>query len=154
MLERIFSTRGNWSPVIIRATLALILFPHGAQKVFGWFGGYGFSGTMDFFTGAVGLPWIIGFLVIVIEFLGPLLLAAGLFTRITAIAIFGQFIGIILHSHIQYGFFMNWFGRLKAGQEGIEFHLLVLGMSAALVISGAGKYALEEYLLKKIDKLN
>lgn len=148
MLKRILSTNDNWSPVIIRAMLALVLFPHGAQKVFGWFGGFGFSGTMDFFTGTAGLPWIISFLVIAIEFLGPFLLAAGAFTRLTAVAIFGQFVGIILHSHIQYGFFMNWFGQMKAGQEGIEFHLLVLGMSAALAVSGAGKYAFDRYLSK------
>jgi putative oxidoreductase len=127
--------------------LALVIFPHGAQKLLGWFGGYGFSGTMGYFTQTVGLPWIIGFLVIVIEFFAPLLLAAGLLTRASAASLFGLFVGIIFNAHIQHGFFMNWSGN-QAG-EGFEYHLLVLGMSAALVVSGAGKYATDRYLLKE-----
>ncbi|NGP89496.1 DoxX family protein [Fodinibius halophilus] len=149
MIERILKSDKKWSPVIIRLVLALVIFPHGAQKLLGWFGGYGFSGTMDYFTGTVGLPWIVGFLVIVIEFFGPIMLAAGLWVRAISVSVIGLFVGIIFSGHLQYGFFMNWFGQMDAGQEGIEYHLLVLGMAAALVVSGAGKYALDRYLLKQ-----
>ena len=147
ILHNLLHTDDNWSPAIIRLILGVVLFPHGAQKLLGWFGGYGFGGTMGFFTETMGLPWIIGFLVILIEFFGPLFLIAGLFTRITAVSIFGLFVGIIFTSHLQHGFFMNWYGN-KAG-EGFEFHLLVLGMAAALAVAGAGKYAVDSYLLQQ-----
>ncbi|SMO74395.1 DoxX family protein [Gracilimonas mengyeensis] len=111
MLYKFLESQEEWSPVIIRYTLALVIFPHGAQKLFGWFGGYGFTGTMEFFTATAGLPWSVGFLVILIEFFVPLLLIAGLLVRLNAIAIFGLFVGIIFTSHIQYGFFMNWYGN-------------------------------------------
>jgi putative oxidoreductase len=149
MIEQFLKTNHRWSPLIIRITLALVLFPHGAQKMLGWFGGFGFTGTMEYFTATVGIPWIIGLLVILIEFVGPLLLVAGVFTRATAAAIFGLFVGIILTSHIQHGFFMNWFGQLEPGQEGFEFHLLVIGIATALALSGPAKYALDTMLLKK-----
>ena len=137
---------------MVRVVLGIVIFPHGAQKLLGWFGGYGFASTMDFFTGTAGLPWIVGFLAIMIEFFGPFMLIAGAGTRISAAAIFGLFTGIILHSHLQHGFFMNWFGQMPAGAEGFEFHLLVLGMAAALFVSGGGKHALDRYLLKKLTK--
>jgi len=149
MVKQLFNTKENWSQLIIRVMLGAVIFPHGAQKLLGWFGGYGFSGTMGFFTESLGLPWVIGFLVILIEFFGPLLLIAGLFTRFMAFSIFCQFIGIIFTSHIQYGFFMNWFGNQQG--EGYEYHLLILGMAAALTISGAGKLALDKYLLQKLE---
>ncbi|MDR8393276.1 DoxX family protein [Aliifodinibius sp. S!AR15-10] len=152
MKELLLKTKDNWSPTIIRLMLALVIFPHGAQKLLGWFGGYGFSGTMGYFMQTVGLPWIIGFLVIVIEFFAPLLLAAGLLIRASAAALFGLFVGIIFNAHIQHGFFMNWSGN-QAG-EGFEYHLLVLGMAAALVISGAGKYSADRYLLNRNKTLS
>lgn len=124
--------------------LGILLFPHGAQKMLGWFGGYGFSGTMNFFTGTVGLPWIIGFLVILIEFVGSLFLIAGIAVRITALAVIADMVGIIFSSHIQNGFFINWFGN-QAG-EGFEYHLLVITMAVSLLISGAGKWSLDRRL--------
>ena len=150
MLTKLLKTNDSWSPTIIRTVLAIVLFPHGAQKLLGWFGGYGFAGTMGYFTESIGLPWIIGFVVIMIEFFIPFLLLSGLLTRISAVSIFGLFTCIILTSHLQNGFFMNWYGQMDTGQEGFEFHLLVLGMAVALMISGAGKYALDSYLCDTI----
>ncbi|MTI86903.1 MAG: DoxX family protein [Balneolaceae bacterium] len=149
MLERLLRSKEEWAPVIIRLMLAVVIFPHGAQKLLGWFGGYGFTGTMGYFTETVGLPWIVGFLVILIEFFVPFLLAAGLFSRIAALSVFGLFTGIVLNSHIQLGFFMNWYGQLEAGLEGFEYHLLVLAMAGALMVAGGGKHALDRYVLNK-----
>src|SRR5689334_14178202 len=70
MKNKLFITNDSWSMVILRVVLGLVVFAHGAQKLFGWFGGYGFEGSMNYFTNTVGLPWIIGFIVIILEFFG------------------------------------------------------------------------------------
>lgn len=143
MIKILLHTNAAWAPLALRLMLSLVIFPHGAQKLFGWFGGYGFTGTMDFFTDVAGLPWIVGFFVIVLETLGALLLAAGLGTRMIAVAFIGLSIGIVLTTHWQNGFFMNWFGH-QAG-EGYEYFLLWLGMALSLVISGGGKWSLDRW---------
>jgi putative oxidoreductase len=147
IMKKIFRTNESNSSTIIRIVLGLILFPHGAQKMLGWFGGYGFNGTMGFLTGSAGLPWIIAFLVIAIEFFGAITLIFGFATRIVAVGIISLFTGIIATSHLQNGFFMNWYGNLKG--EGYEFHLLIIGMAAALLVSGAGKWSVDYALQKK-----
>jgi len=147
IMKKIFQTNENNTSTIIRIVLGLILFPHGAQKLLGWFGGYGFNGTMGFLTGTAGLPWIMAFLVIAIEFFGAIALIVGFATRIVAVGIISLFTGIIATSHLQNGFFMNWYGNLKG--EGYEFHLLIIGMAIALLVSGAGKWSIDYALQKK-----
>lgn len=145
MKKIIFNTNSNnLAATLTRTSLGVVLFAHGAQKLLGWFGGYGFEGTMGFFTQSVGLPWIVGFLVIVIEFFGALSLIAGLATRLWSLAVFFLTVGIIQTTHIQHGFFMNWFGNQKG--EGIEYFLLMLGLAASLVFSGAGKYSIDSFI--------
>lgn len=146
-MKKIFQTNENTTATIIRIVLGAILFPHGAQKLLGWFGGYGFNGTMGFLTGTAGLPWLIAFLVIAIEFFGALALLFGFATRIIAIGIIVLFSGIIFTSHLSNGFFMNWSGQLQG--EGYEYHLLVIGMAIALLINGAGKWSVDYALQKK-----
>lgn len=141
MKKLIFSTQNDLTGLIIRATLGIILFPHGAQKLLGWFGGYGFTGTMDFFTSTMGLPWIVGLLVIVIEFAGAIALLVGFASRIWSMSILFLMMGIIFTSHLQNGFFMNWEGTLSG--EGYEYHLLVIGLCLASIINGSGKYAID-----------
>ena len=140
----------TWVPVIIHVMLGLVLFPHGAQKLFGWFGGFGFNGTMGYFTETVGLPWILGLAVILLESLGALLLVLGLGTRYLAAAYVLLAIGIIFSSHLGNGFFMNWF-KMQAG-EGYEYFLLWIAMALSLVFTGGGKYSLDAWLKKTIDK--
>lgn len=144
MLKRILSANNNWTGLVLRLTLGLILFPHGAQKLLGWFGGNGFSGTMNYLTEMAGLPWIIAFLVIIIEFFGSLSLVIGFASRLWAFAIFIQFIGIIFTAHWEYGFFMNWQGD-KQG-EGFEYHLLVIGIALAIVLNGSGIFSIDKAL--------
>ena len=146
-MKKKFQTNESNASTIIRIVLGLILFPHGAQKMLGWFGGYGFNGTMGFLTGTAGLPWIMAFLVIAIEFFGAIALIVGFATRIVAVGIISLFTGIIATSHLQNGFFMNWYGNLKG--EGYEFHLLIIGMAIALLVSGAGKWSVDYALQKK-----
>ena len=140
-LQRLLATSPTLAPVALRATLALVMFPHGAQKVFGWFGGHGWSGTMNHFTTNMGLPSLMAAFVILLEFVGPLLLLAGLGTRAVALGFVGIMFGAIATVHGEHGFFMNWFGG-QAG-EGYEYHLLVIGMSLALVFAGGGRWSLD-----------
>lgn len=140
----------NIAGTVLRVFLALVVFPHGAQKLLGWFGGYGFSGTMNFFTDTMNLPWLIGFLVIVIESVGALMLFFGFLSRVAALGIFAVMLGALLSSHLEHGFFMNWFGN-QAG-EGIEFFLLTLGMAAATLLQGGGRFSVDGLLVDRPSK--
>lgn len=144
MMHTLFQTEDRWAPVILRVMLALVIFPHGAQKFLGWYGGFGYEGTMGFFTQQMGLPWIIAFLVIMGEFLGPMALAAGFMTRFTAASLGVIMLGAIATVHWPHGFFMNWFGQ-QAG-EGFEYHLLVIGMGLSLLVTGAGKWSVDQVI--------
>ena len=109
--------------MILRITLGLVILPHGAQKLLGMFGGYGFAGTMDFFTG-MGLPAIIALLVILGESLGAMALILGFVTRFMALGILIIMTGAMLMAHLQFGFFINWSGA--AAGNGVEFHLITI----------------------------
>jgi putative oxidoreductase len=146
-MNRIINTNeNNWYALIARLALAVTLFPHGAQKLLGWFGGYGYTGTMGFLTGSAGLPYPLALLVILIESVGALMILFGLLTRVAALGIFGLFIGIIF-SHTANGFFMNWTGSQKG--EGIEYFILLFGLTIILLISGGGKLSIDSSLQKK-----
>lgn len=150
MIKKILNTESNWGAFIARLTLGIVLFPHGAQKMLGWFGGYGFADTVDAFMNQMNLPWFVAFAVIIIEFYGSVFLILGLGSRIWSLAIAGLFVGIIFTTHLEHGFFMNWFGN-QAG-EGYEYALLIIGIAIAVLINGSGKYALDSRLIKLINK--
>ncbi len=133
--------------LVVRMTLAVVMFPHGAQKLLGWFGGPGFSGAMGHLTGDYGLPVMIALLVVVIEFFAPVALALGLFSRAAALGIAAVMTGAVLTTHLPYGFFMNWFG-VQAG-EGFEYHLLAVGLCAAVLVNGSGALSLDRRLMKQ-----
>lgn len=134
------STGDSLAPFFLRVTLAVMMFPHGAQKLLGWFGGFGFKGSMGYFTGTVGAPWIVGLLVILGEFFGPLLLLAGFATRFAAASLALIMLGAAWQMRAN-GFFMNWFGNQKG--EGIELFLLVIGIAGALIVTGGGKFSVD-----------
>ncbi|MEO5647113.1 MAG: DoxX family protein [Chitinophagaceae bacterium] len=141
-MKSLFTTNpNNYAALIIRLTIGLVLFPHGAQKAFGMFGGNGFQGTMDFLTGAANLPYIVALAVIFVELVGAICLILGFATRFFAFAVLCLMIGIIYTTHLPNGFFMNWTGK-QAG-EGYEFHLLMIGLSLAALISGGGKASID-----------
>ncbi len=141
MKKKIFITTDSMAPAILRIILGLVVFPHGAQKLFGWFGGYGFEGTMKYFTETVGMPWIVGFLVIMLEVFGAIALITGFCTRVVAGAYLVLATGIIFSTDLKARFFMNWFGNQPG--EGYEYFLLWMGMAAALTLNGAGKYSID-----------
>jgi len=141
MINKIFATDNRTAATILRITLGCVIFPHGAQKLLGWFGGHGFSGTIHFFTETMGIPYLFALFAILFESVGALALIAGLCTRFMALGI-GATIGTAaVMVSAKNGFFMNWFGN-KAG-EGFEYHLLVVGIAIALVISGGGRWSVD-----------
>jgi len=147
-MKRIIATNpNNWAALVARLALAVTIFPHGAQKLLGLFGGYGFTGTMGFLTTQAGLPYVVALLVILIEFFGPLFLLLGLLTRIVAFATIVNFLGVVFTSHLQNGFFMNWGGQQKG--EGIEFFILLVGLAVILLITGGGKASIDAVMTKQ-----
>lgn len=136
MLRALITTDHSYATAILRLALGTVFFAHGAQKMLGWFGGYGFSGTMGFFTGSLHIPPPLAFLAIAAEFFGGLGLILGLLTRVAAAGIAVNMLVAIFMVHRSYGFFMNWSGTQKG--EGFEFHLLVLAITLALMILGGG----------------
>lgn len=149
-MNRLFFTTDSLQATIIRITLGLVIFPHGAQKALGLFNGFGFSGTMSYFTDTVHLPYLIGLIVILTEFVGAICIVLGFATRLWSALLICVFIGIIYTTHFEAGFFMDWFGQNpKPNNEGYEFDLLILGMSASLVWGGGGKYSIDRVLSLK-----
>src|SRR5438270_7134263 len=144
MIRRLCATEDSTATAILRLVLGLVFFAHGAQKMLGWFGGYGFSGTMGFFTGTMHIPAPLAFLAIAAEFFGGLGLILGFLTRIAAFGITVNMVVAIATVHSAFGFFMNWSGTQKG--EGFEYHLLVLAMTTFLMIRGAGAFSVDRTL--------
>ena len=144
MIRKLIATDNDAATTILRLVLGVIFFAHGAQKMLGWFGAYGFAGTMGFFTGAMHIPAVFAFLAIAAEFFGGLGLIIGLLTRIASFGIFCNMIVAVTMVHGRFGFFMNWTGTQKG--EGYEYHLLILAATAFLMIRGAGAASVDRLL--------
>jgi putative oxidoreductase len=146
MLKTLLSTDRSWPLLFQRVALGLVLLPHGMQKLFGWFGGYGFDGTMGYFTGTLGMPAMLGLLVILTESLGALALIFGLGTRLAAFGTIATMLGAMVMVHGSHGFFMDWGGT--KGAQGFEYHLLAIALALPLAIKGAGSYAIDRVLAR------
>jgi putative oxidoreductase len=144
MLRRLLATDDSTATATLRLVLGVVFFAHGAQKMLGWFGGPGFSGTMGFFSGYLHIPAPLAVLAIAAEFFGGLGLLLGFLTRIAAFGIAMNMVVAIAMVHRSFGFFMNWTGTQKG--EGFEFHLLVLAMTAFLMIRGAGAFSVDRII--------
>lgn len=140
MKSQIFGTNESYALAALRIVLGVVVFSHGAQAMLRWFGGYGFNATMEHLTTARSLPWIVGVAVICVKFFGSLMLLMGTATRIAALTIGVMFIGMATY-HFDFGFHMNWSG--KKADEGFEYHVLLLGMCTALLISGDGSFSFD-----------
>jgi putative oxidoreductase len=147
MIKKLLETNDDIAGFVLRVLLGVVMFPHGAQKLLGWFGGYGFSGTMGFFTGKMGIPAVFAFLVIIAEFFGSLALITGALTRLAAFGIGCVMLVATLMVHLPHGFFMNWAGKQQG--EGFEFHLLAMAIAVALMIIGGGRWSIDGLLTKE-----
>ncbi|MFA5062605.1 MAG: DoxX family protein [Candidatus Omnitrophota bacterium] len=146
MFKKILQTNEGVSVFILRLTLGIVFFPHGAQKALGWFGGYGLNATLAVFTDKMHIPLILALLAIIAEFVGAIALIIGFFTRLAAFGIAVVMVVAIYMVHGSFGFFMNWYGVQKG--EGIEYHLLVIAIAVALMIKGAGSFSIDRKLSK------
>jgi len=147
MLKSLLKTDDNTASLVLRLTLGCVIFAHGAQKVLGWYGGPGAEKTLQIFSAAMGFPSPLTLLVMATEFLGSIALILGFFTRISAFAIAVNIGTCALMNHLENGFFMNWFGQQKG--EGFEFHILVIGISLSLMITGGGIFSFDRGLTRE-----
>jgi len=146
MFKKIINTGNDHSLLILRVVLGVVLMAHGLQKAFGWFNGFGWNNTINYFTGTVGIPALLGAFVILIETLGALFLILGFAGRINAALMGIVIIGAMVVDHVKNGFYMNWFGIQKG--EGIEFDLLFIAISIALVLKGSGSFSVDRLLMQ------
>ena len=147
MFKKLLQTDADISSLVLRVLIGAVIFPHGAQKLLGWFGGFGYSGTMGFFTAKMGIPWVFAFLVIMTEFFGALALISGTLTRVAAFAVGFDMLMATILVHIPVGFFMNWSGKQQG--EGFEFHILAIAIAVALIIKGGGRWSVDGLLSKR-----
>jgi len=149
MLRKILGTTNDWTLTLLRLVMGMVFFAHGAQKALGWFGGYGFSGTMNFFTHAAHIPAPFAFLAICAEFLGGIGLIVGLLGRIAAFGIACNMVVAIFMVHAPNGLFMNWTGQQKG--EGFEYHLLAIAIAIVLMVKGSGALSIDGMLSAKTE---
>jgi putative oxidoreductase len=137
----LFQTSSSIAPLVLRVLLAIVMFPHGAQKVLGWFGGAGFAASLTYFTERMHIPAVLAILAMLTEFLGPIALFLGCLTRIAAFAIGFDMLVAALLVHVHNGFFINWLGKQKG--EGIEYDVLLWAIALALILQGGGAYSID-----------
>jgi putative oxidoreductase len=140
-MKFLLKTNNSFAPTLARLTLGIVMFPHGAQKVLGLFGGYGLHGTMNFFTQQMHIPAVFAVLAIAAEFLGSLGLITGFLSRISALGIAVNMMVAVAMVHSANGFFINWYGNQKG--EGFEYHILAIGLALIVIIYGAGKISVD-----------
>ena len=151
LLFYFLQTPAAWTLLIARLTLAVVFFAHGSQKVFGWFGGPGFGGAIQYFA-ELHIPAVFAVLAIAAEFLGGLGLFVGLGTRLAALGLAVNMAVAVITVHAANGFFMNWHNDQPG--EGIEYHLLVMGLCLIVMIAGGGIFSLDGWLASHLTTGN
>lgn len=146
MFRKLMNTTDDFAVTILRLLLGVVFFAHGAQKTLGWFGGYGFSGTMGFFTHQMSIPAPFAVLAIAAEFLGGIGLLFGFLGRIAAFGIAFEMCVAVFLIHRHFGFFANWSGQQKG--EGFEYHILAVAIALAIMIKGSGALSVDRALSK------
>lgn len=151
LTSRFFGTPDDKTLLLARIGLGIVMLPHGAQKLLGWFGGPGLQGTVQF-MGTMGIPAPLAYLVVIGEFFGALGLVFGFLTRVSAVAIGAILTVAAIKVHAPVGFFMNWAGT--AGGEGFEFHILAVALASVLAIKGAGAWSLDRAIAQKSSSVD
>lgn len=141
MLRKLLATPNDPTLTLARIILAIIFFAHGSQKMFGFFGGRGVSGTIAIFEQTMGIPAPFTILAMTAEVFGAAGLFLGLFSRIAALGLLVVMIVAPFANHLYPNFFMNWTGR-QVG-EGYEYHLLAIALIVTILVRGAGALSLD-----------
>lgn len=143
-MRQLFATNPSWAILIIRVVLGVIFFAHGAQKVLGWFGGYGLQATTQHFA-SMGMPLPLAYAVCFMEFLSGIGLIVGFLARLWGLGVAAVMIGAMATVHWRHGFFLN--AELKPGKgHGIEYTLVLLGNGLAILIAGAGAFSIDRLI--------
>jgi putative oxidoreductase len=147
---KLMATCNDYTMLILRLVLGGVIFAHGAQKLFGIWGGHGMAWTVGAWKQWWNIPSVLTYSVIFIESLGALLLMLGLLTRVWAFLI-GIIMMVAVHLvHLKWGFYMNWYMDPSRG-EGFEYHVLTIAIVAALLIKGGGACSIDLYFHKKLS---
>lgn len=149
-MNGLFRTPDSWAQLVLRLGLGVVMFPHGAQKVLGWFGGHGFAATLAMFTDKMHVPVVFAVLAILAESAGSLGLLTGFLTRIAAFGVFCNMLVAVIMVHAPNGFFMNWTGQ-QAG-EGFEYHILAMTIAIAVMIGGGGKFSVDRAVASRMKE--
>jgi putative oxidoreductase len=147
VFRKLVQSNHDWTLTLLRLAAGIMIFPHGLQKTFGWFGGAGFSRQMAGFTQGLHIPDAFAFLAIMAEFLGGLGLLLGALTRIAAFGVACNMIMAVYYLHWRNGLFMNWSGQQQG--EGFEFHLLAVAILIVLIAKGGGAWSVDCGIFKK-----
>lgn len=147
LIKKLIRTSPEVAPFVARIFLGLVIFPHGAQKILGIWGGHGLSAMMESFQTWFGIPPFVSVLVAFAEFFGAIALVLGLFGRFMASSILLVMLGAI-YFVVNDFFFMNWYSQPRG--EGFEFHLLAIGLAIIVIIRGSGKYSIDDLLQQKL----
>ena len=147
MVLRFFLTERDFMLLALRVVLAIVIFPQGAQKLLGWYGGFGLDGTLQFFA-SIGVPALLAIAVIASDFFGSIALALGLGARLAALGTLAVMLGAMLLVHGEHGFFINWYGAQQG--EGIQFHLLASAASIVLLARGGGAWSLDRVVAGRL----
>jgi len=142
-LKKLIETPNDFLLTILRLVLGVIFLAHGAQLIFGMFGGHVLSASMDIFVNVLHIPAPLAFIAIMAEFIGGIALILGVAARFAALGIAVDMC-VAMTMHAQNGLFMNWFGNQKG--EGIEFHLVAIAVALPLIVHGAGALSLDRLL--------
>ncbi len=129
---------------LLRVILGVVFFVHGSQKVLGWFGGYGLSGTVGYFKDVVHIPAFFAYLGPFVEFLGGIALVFGMFTKVAALGIFIMMVVATAKVHFPNGFLLSGKGDGKG--QGYEFTLTLAIISLVLVLLGGGIYSVDHLI--------
>ena len=145
-MDYLFITSYSWPLVIVRVVLGVIMFAHGAQKLFGWFGGYGLRGTSGYMKEALGIPPLLTTLAALTETFGGLALIIGFLSRPAALGIIVVMAVAITKAHKGNGFFINW-AMTEGKGHGYEMHLALIAMALAVLAGGAGLLSVDLAIL-------
>ena len=147
----LFTTSASWSLLIVRLSLGVIFFAHGAQKLFGWFGGPGLKGTIGYFQSSLNVPPALTVLAVLTECFGGVAVFAGILTRLAALGLIVVMLIAIAKVHWPHGFFLNF--SLQPGKgHGLEYNFALIGMALALLVGGGGALSIDRLILTYLGR--